>query len=212
MLHTITKKGLRGFTLIELLVVIAIIGLLSTVIAAPITEARKKGRDSKKISDLRSIYTAINIYADDNAGDYPATLSALVPRYIPNLPANATTGTIARDKYMYVTYTDPANSKIIGYHLGVKLEAGNQSLADDADCGGITTALTGSNKSCIGASDSAVPYTSSGTITAANTNWAASGAGTPSSSGATVDFGGGVDTATSTCTQALDTCVYDITN
>ena len=212
MLQTLTKKGLRGFTLIELLVVIAIIGLLSTVIAAPITEARKKGRDAKKISDLRSITTAISIYADDNAGDFPANLSALVPRYISNLPSNATAGTISRDKYMYVTYTDGANNKIVGFHLGVKLEAGNQSLADDVDCGGLTTALTGSNKSCIGTTSSAIPYTSAGTITIANTNYAASSAGTPAAASASADFGGGADTATSTCTQALDTCIYDITN
>lgn len=212
MSHFFTNKGFRGFTLIELLVVIAIIGLLSTVIAAPITEARKKGRDSKKISDLRSIYTAINIYADDNAGDYPVSLSGLVPRYLPNLPSSATASTIARDKYMYVTYTDSLNSKIVGYHLGVKLEAGNQSLADDADCGGAVTALTGSAKACIGSATAAVPYTTAGSITINNTNFAASGAGDPAATLATTDFGGGTDGATSTCTQALNTCIYDITN
>lgn len=212
MLQTFTKKGLRGFTLIELLVVIAIIGLLSTVIAAPITEARKKGRDSKKISDLRSIYTAINIYADDNAGDYPASIAALVPRYLPNLPSSAGATTIARDKYMYVTYTDSLNSKIVGYHLGVKLESGNQALSDDADCGGAVTALTGNPKSCIGASTSAVPYTTTGTITINNTNYGASGAGDPAATANNTDFGGGNDSATSTCTQSLSTCVYDITN
>lgn len=213
MSHFLTNKGFRGFTLIELLVVIAIIGLLSTVIAAPITEARKKGRDSKKISDLRSIYTAINIYTDDNAGDYPASLSALVPRYLPNLPSNATASTLARDKYMYVTYTDSANSKVVGYHLGVKLEAGNQALSDDADCGGVgATPLGAAPKTCIGASTSAVPYTTAGTITINNTNYAASGAGAPAPTLATADFGGGLDTATTSCTQALDTCIYDITN
>jgi prepilin-type N-terminal cleavage/methylation domain-containing protein len=212
MSHFFTKPGFRGFTLIELLVVIAIIGLLSTVIAAPITEARKKGRDSKKISDLRSVYTAINIFADDNAGDYPASLAALVPRYLTNIPANAGASTIARDKYMYVTYTDSLNSKIVGYHLGVKLEAGNQSLSDDADCGGVTTPVGSSAKSCIGAASSAVPYTTAGTINISNTNWAASGAGATAAANATSDFGGGSDSATSTCTQALDTCIYDITN
>lgn len=212
MLQRLTKKGFKGFTLIELLVVIAIIGLLSTVIAAPITEARKKGRDSKKISDLRAIYTAINIYADDNAGDYPASIGDLVPRYLPNLPSNAAASTIARDKYMYVTYTDGANNKIVGYHLGVKLEAGNQALSDDADCGGATSALAGNPKSCIGEATSAIPYTTSGAWTVNNTNYAASGAGTPAAGAATADFGGGSDSATTTCTTALTTCIYDITN
>lgn len=36
----------RGFTLIELLVVVAIIGIISTMIAIPISGARKKCKDS----------------------------------------------------------------------------------------------------------------------------------------------------------------------
>ena len=58
MSNTFTKKGFRGFTLIELLVVIAIIGLLSTIIAAPIQSARKKARDAKKIAELKSTQLA----------------------------------------------------------------------------------------------------------------------------------------------------------
>lgn len=217
MLHTFTKKGLRGFTLIELLVVIAIIGLLSTVIAAPITEARKKGRDAKKIADLRSIVTAINIYADDNGGVYPATISDLVPRYIPNMPANAVTSTIGRDKYMYTAFTDSgANGKIVAYHIGVKLESGNQGLNDDADCGGADAALTGNPRPCVGdaTSGAAVPVClGSGTCAPVRGNYSTGEAGSPASSGASADFGSGpADTGTTTCTSALTNCIYDLTN
>lgn len=212
MLHTLTKKGFRGFTLIELLVVIAIIGLLSTVIAAPITEARKKGRDSKKISDLRSIVTALNIYNDDNGGVYPADLTGLVPRYLPNLPAGAQTTTVGRDKYMYVAYQE--SGRTIAYHLGVKLESGNQALNDDADCGGMgATPLAGNAATCVGTSaQTARLQICTTACTALQNNYASGDAGNPAPTAATTDFGSGPDTGTTTCTTALATCIYDLVN
>ena len=56
---TLTKKQKRGFTLIELLVVISIIGLLSSVVLASLNTARIKGRDARRISDLRQVQTAL---------------------------------------------------------------------------------------------------------------------------------------------------------
>ena len=65
----IMKK--RGFTLIELLIVIAIIGLLSTIITVAMGNARLKARDAKRMSDLKQIQTALELYyTDQNA--YPA--------------------------------------------------------------------------------------------------------------------------------------------
>ena len=63
----------KGFTLIELLVVISIIGLLASVIFASLTTARAKGRDAKRLSDLRNLQTAVELYASDNSGHYPST-------------------------------------------------------------------------------------------------------------------------------------------
>lgn len=59
-----------GFTLIELLVVIAIIGLLSTIILAPISSARMKARDVRRIADMNQIRLALEMYYDDY-GYYP---------------------------------------------------------------------------------------------------------------------------------------------
>ena len=59
-----------GFTLIELLVVIAIIGTLSSVILASLNSARVKARDIKRISDLKQIEVALNLYYLDT-GHYP---------------------------------------------------------------------------------------------------------------------------------------------
>lgn len=211
MSHFFRKQGLRGFTLIELLVVIAIIGLLSTVIAAPITEARKKGRDSKKISDLRSIVTALNIYADDHAGEYPSGLDGLVPRYLPNLPSAASAATPPRDKYMYVVYQE--NGRNVAYHLGVKLESGNQALNDDADCGGMNQAPLAGNVACVGvAGDANRSPACTTACTALQSNYANGDAGNPGPTSNTSDFGSSDDTATTTCTSALTSCIYDLVN
>ncbi len=55
----------KGFTLIELLIVIAIIGLLATLGIISMTSARAKARDSKRISDLTQIRSAMELYYND---------------------------------------------------------------------------------------------------------------------------------------------------
>lgn len=60
----------KGFTLIELLVVIFIIGLLASIVIVGTGEARKKARDTKRMADLNSVQTALELYKDKN-GRYP---------------------------------------------------------------------------------------------------------------------------------------------
>lgn len=94
------KSVSRGFTLIELLVVIAIIGILSAVVLASLNTARIKGQDAARISDVKSLETALALYYSFY-GTYPqspvgngdvlltdATLNAaLIPKYIGSMPA-----------------------------------------------------------------------------------------------------------------------------
>ena len=61
----------RGFTLIELLVVIAIIGILSSVTLASLNSSRGKARDARRLQDVKQIQTALELYIDDNNGEYP---------------------------------------------------------------------------------------------------------------------------------------------
>ena len=87
--------GRQGFTLIELLVVIAIIGLLASIVLVSLTSARSKVRDAKRISELRQVQTALELYSLSNQG-YPAygvtnqylsdISGSLVPTYLPTLP------------------------------------------------------------------------------------------------------------------------------
>ncbi len=65
-----SKNTSKAFTLIELLVVIAIIGLLSLVVSASINSARVKARDARRLSDIRQIQNALELYYD-KYGRYP---------------------------------------------------------------------------------------------------------------------------------------------
>jgi prepilin-type N-terminal cleavage/methylation domain-containing protein len=152
-LTTLTKQSIKGFTLIELLVVIAIIGLLSTIVAAPIQSARKKAKDTKKLAEVRQLQTALANYANDS-GEYPlgaqvggntSILSILSPQYIPSIPSGFTSAS-TRDKYMYVSFRGQAPgsaaSTTFGYHMGATLEVYNSVLDSDDDCWGVVSTTT----------------------------------------------------------------------
>ncbi len=67
----------KGFTLIELLVVIAILGLLSTLAVVSLNNARAKARDARRVSDVKQIQTALELFFMD-AGRYPTTNTEFV--------------------------------------------------------------------------------------------------------------------------------------
>lgn len=66
-----TLRNKRGFTLIELLVVIAIIAILAAILFPVFAQARERARLTTCISNLKQIFTALNMYADDNKGCLP---------------------------------------------------------------------------------------------------------------------------------------------
>ena len=128
----------RGFTLIELLVVIAIIGILASIVLASLDSARKKGRDARRISDVKQIQLALELFYDSN-GMFPSDISiaALVtPGYISVIPVDPSAG-----GYSYVPYSvSPASVTCVSYHLGASLEtAGHSALSTDADTTSIPT-------------------------------------------------------------------------
>ena len=62
-----------GFTIVELLVVIVVIAILATITSVAYTGVQERGRDAKRISDLKHLQTAIEHYKLDN-GHYPSTV------------------------------------------------------------------------------------------------------------------------------------------
>jgi prepilin-type N-terminal cleavage/methylation domain-containing protein len=63
----------KGFTLIELLVVIAIIGLLASMSLIALNSAREKARNSRRLSDIKQIQTALEIRFNETK-DYPDSI------------------------------------------------------------------------------------------------------------------------------------------
>jgi prepilin-type N-terminal cleavage/methylation domain-containing protein len=63
----------KGFTLIELLVVIAIIGLVSSIVLVNVKNARSLANDAKRISGVRQLMTALELYRLAN-GSYPISV------------------------------------------------------------------------------------------------------------------------------------------
>ena len=229
MSNTFTKKGFRGFTLIELLVVIAIIGLLSTIIAAPIQSARKKARDAKKIAELKSTQLAFEQYAESNSAQYPISIALLSPQFMPVLPTfAASTTSNARDAFLYTYYaasSTGAQTQIFAYHFGIKLEVYGPALETDRDCFGAdlsaslntplcavyngnfmigTRVLNGSQMPAVSMASTSLPGNS---IT--GTDFMAA------STTAAVSFAAGLsiytELSTSTCVSTID-CIFDITS
>ena len=73
----------KGFTLVELLVVIAIIVILFAVILVAVDPPQRLGqaRDAVRRQDVRDILEAVQQYAVDNDGDYPAGIDAVTTSF-----------------------------------------------------------------------------------------------------------------------------------
>ena len=144
----------RGFTLIELLVVIAIIGILSSVVLASLNGSRQKGRDAKRISDIKQLQLALELYYDSN-GAYPTSISAaniVTPGYISVIPTDPSSNL----PYAYAALQGaPAiAANCVSYHLGAKLEVtANTALSQDLDAtvgGGYTNNPNSDGTPCTG--------------------------------------------------------------
>lgn len=137
-LHSIKiQNTTRGFTLIELLVVIAIIGMLSSVVLASLNSAREKARDAKRMSDMRQLQTALEMYYNDN-NSYPSTsgiwwgvssgggrrttsganayIPGLTPDYISVLPLDPNDVRTGWSGYLY--RSDGTNYKLLSHDTG----------------------------------------------------------------------------------------------
>jgi len=129
----------KGFTLVELLVVIAIIGILSTLSVVSLNSARAKSRDARRLSDIKQIRTALDMYYDSSS-TYPVSCPALGTGNCAcltsvgwtNTSTTNCTGTIfmqkvPSDPLSSASYTYTSTSSGQSYEIVYKLEANSAS-------------------------------------------------------------------------------------
>jgi len=117
----------KGFTLIEILIVVAIIGILASVILVGLGSFRARGRDARRISDLREVQNALELYYTKNqqypdASDWNGLQSILINAgigvsAIPNdpLPGRNYGYCKTSDNYNYViaAYLEDMNNPVL---------------------------------------------------------------------------------------------------
>ncbi len=128
-----------GFTLIELLIVVAIIGLLASVVLVGLGGFRARGRDARRIADIRETQNALELFYTKNnkyptisgVNSWDSLKSSLISggigvSTIPNDPLHSSD---SNKTYEYGVSSDQQN-----YVLKAVLEdSNNPALTDDVD-------------------------------------------------------------------------------
>lgn len=114
------ERSSAGFTLIELLIVVAIMGLLATAVYVAINPTANliDTRNSRRLSDISAMQSALQAYWLANSYAYPATANiktTLVPTYISGIPVDP-----SGNPYGYCSAGGAGN----GFGLGIALETG----------------------------------------------------------------------------------------
>ncbi len=119
-------KNSKGFTLIEILIVVSIIGLLTSATLLGLGSFRATGRDTRRMSDLRQIQNALELYYAKNS-IYPNALSDITTASIgiSSLPKDPNTN-------LDYEYSKTNCQSGVSYVLGTVFEdANNRALKDD---------------------------------------------------------------------------------
>ncbi|MBI2035135.1 MAG: prepilin-type N-terminal cleavage/methylation domain-containing protein [Candidatus Liptonbacteria bacterium] len=144
----------KGFTLIELLVVVAVIGVLASVILVGLAGFRGRGRDARRIGDLRQVQNGLELFFNA-CGSYPAASdwNGLVGALrTPNSDSARCAGGPASIGITQVP-VDPGTTVYLygsavsdSYTLGATLEEANTALNADIDgsSNGVNCGVSGS--------------------------------------------------------------------
>ncbi|MFM8716868.1 MAG: type II secretion system protein [Spartobacteria bacterium] len=97
----------KAFTVIEILVVIAIVAVLAALLFPAMSASLDRANDTKCISNLRQIGTAVQLYASDNNGD-------IVPGFARDTSGVPIPGISWSDRLTPYVYPKPGSASIKG--------------------------------------------------------------------------------------------------
>jgi len=113
------KIDKNGFTILELIIVVGIISILVTMTFVIFGRPRSDSRNAARLAQVSEIQKALEIYANQNDGYYPLSLSDLVMSgALSRYPTIPDTGT-GQGEPLYVPI---GQNLCTSYHLGVLLE------------------------------------------------------------------------------------------
>lgn len=127
-MNSITLNKQRGFSLIELVIVVVIIGIIGAIAIPRLSRGAEGASDSALAGDLAVLRNAIDLYATEHKGVYPAvdTFEAQLTKYSDHNGATSDTKT---GSYIYGPYI----RKIPALKVGD--EAGSNTAAAAAGIG-----------------------------------------------------------------------------
>jgi len=139
-------KNNKGFTLAELIIVVSIIGILASIIIVNVSSARAKARDVKRKTDLKTLESSLEIYANANKGKYPQgnwdamSNSLLTNEYASSIPSDPLSGNNKscggiKCEYSYSNSLCNGTTSEPQYHFSLRAGLERQSDGELIDCG-----------------------------------------------------------------------------
>ena len=118
----IRRARSRGFTLTELMVVIVIIVVLAALTFSGYQRMKSNASAMVDTNDMRTVYSAINMYTADNNGFLPTAFSGVGPEY------NSGKKGLVNSIYPYLGVDNPKN----GHYFS---ELANESFPEEGNGG-----------------------------------------------------------------------------
>ena len=98
-----TRQNKKGFSLIELVIVVVIIAIIGAIAIPRLSRGSAGAADSSLVGNLRVLRSAIDLYASEHGGTFPAagTIAAQLTQYTDDAGATSATKT---GNYIYGPY------------------------------------------------------------------------------------------------------------
>lgn len=128
MAFVIGKRRSRAFSLIELVIVIVILGVIGAIAIPRMSRGAAGAAESGAVSDLAILRSAIELYAAEHQGDFPAlaTFEAQLTQYT---DIDGNTNATKTAVYMYGPYLRALPVQKGGPNKGSKTLTGTQGTA-----------------------------------------------------------------------------------